>query len=75
MDSEELNEYQTIMTTMAREVSENLQHMSDHRLSWTAEQAHWVIPGPFQESRNFYFDLITGDAIFAQSDDILRRAS
>ena len=70
MDSEELNEYQEITATMVREVSENLQRISD-QLSWTAEQARWTIPGPFLESRNFYFDLIIGEVIFAQSDEIL----
>ncbi|CAK0846103.1 unnamed protein product [Prorocentrum cordatum] len=71
MDSDELDEYQTIMTSMAQEVSDNLQCMSDNELTWTAEEAHWTIPGPFKESRTFYFDLNTGNAIFAQNDDIL----
>ena len=71
MDSEELNEYQTTMTEMAQEVSDNLQKMSDNHLVWTSEHAHWIIPGPFKECRNFHFDLITGEAIFAQSDDVL----
>eukprot|EP00959_Pyramimonas_sp_CCMP1952_P087158 1823621-Pyramimonas_sp.AAC.1 len=59
------------MTSMAQEVSDNLQRMSDNKLTWTAEEAHWTIPGPFKESRTFYFDLNSGDAIFAQNDDIL----
>ena len=45
--------------------------MSDNHLVWTSEHAHWIIPGPFKECRNFHFDLITGEAIFAQSDDVL----
>eukprot|EP00959_Pyramimonas_sp_CCMP1952_P347605 7280993-Pyramimonas_sp.AAC.1 len=65
LDSEELSEYQTIMATMAQEVSDNLQDMSENKLPWTSYQAHWTIPGPFKENRKFYFDLTTGDAIFA----------
>ena len=69
--SEELDEYQRIMTSMAQEVSDTLRRIDNRILSWPASDSHWVMPGPFQEDRNFYFDLATGEAIFAQSDDIL----
>eukprot|EP00959_Pyramimonas_sp_CCMP1952_P099982 2090378-Pyramimonas_sp.AAC.1 len=69
MDTEELNEYQEIMTTVAQEVPGILERMSSNELIWTAEEARWTILGPFKENKKFYFALITGRAVFAQSDD------
>ena len=46
--------------------------MESANVAWTKEQAHWVIPGNWKEDRPFYFDLMTGEAIFAQSDDALK---
>ena len=74
MTSDELHEYQNLMAGMAAEVSQNLHFMSEGKSPWQASEAHWVIPGPWKKSQAFYFDLETGEAIFAQSDDILTEA-
>ena len=68
---EELHEYQHLMADMAAEVTRNLHFMESGDLPWNASGVHWVIPGAWKQSRAFYFDLETGEAIFAQSDDVL----
>ena len=74
LPSEELHEYQTSMAQMAAEVSSNVFHMEQHKNPWSKSDAHWVIPGPWKTDRAFYFCLRTGEAIFAQSDDVLTEA-
>eukprot|EP00959_Pyramimonas_sp_CCMP1952_P418514 8767827-Pyramimonas_sp.AAC.1 len=59
------------MASMAGEISENLHKMDQQELPWNKDTAHLVIPGPFKERRCSYFDLHTGESIFAQSDDVL----
>eukprot|EP00959_Pyramimonas_sp_CCMP1952_P423648 8874217-Pyramimonas_sp.AAC.1 len=38
------------------------------------EAAHWVIPSPVGRSRCFYADMMTGESMIAQSDDVLTEA-
>eukprot|EP00959_Pyramimonas_sp_CCMP1952_P271519 5676166-Pyramimonas_sp.AAC.1 len=71
MEDDETDEYQNLITNMAGKISENLRRMDKLELPWDEKTAHWVIPGPFTKRRCFYFDLHTGESIFAQSDDIL----
>eukprot|EP00959_Pyramimonas_sp_CCMP1952_P412731 8648653-Pyramimonas_sp.AAC.1 len=48
--------------------------MQNKTTTWTSPKSHWVIPGPFKEDSTLYFDLLTGEAIYAQSDDVLTEA-
>ncbi|CAK0849890.1 unnamed protein product, partial [Prorocentrum cordatum] len=61
MKSEELDEHQHIMASMAQEVSDHLRRMDRRYLNWSTTEAHWVLPGHFKEHCTFYFDLESGD--------------
>eukprot|EP00959_Pyramimonas_sp_CCMP1952_P198612 4154524-Pyramimonas_sp.AAC.1 len=67
LDDDEIDEHQNLMMSTASDVSTNLHKMEQRVSPWEAASAHWVPPGPFQENR--YLDMVTGEAIFAQSDD------
>eukprot|EP00959_Pyramimonas_sp_CCMP1952_P393788 8251320-Pyramimonas_sp.AAC.1 len=58
-----------MMVSMADEVSGNLRSLDQHQLDLKA--AHWVMPGPLGISRCLYFETMTGELIFAQSDFVL----
>ena len=67
----EIQEYKKAVAEATAEVNYHLNLMSSGEVSWTAEQAHWVIPGNWKCDRTFYIDLIIGEAIYAQADDVL----
>eukprot|EP00959_Pyramimonas_sp_CCMP1952_P327936 6865662-Pyramimonas_sp.AAC.1 len=59
---------------MASEISASLRLMDQQMLPWQFHEAQWAMPGSLHQSRRFYFDLVTGEAIYAQSDDVLTEA-
>ena len=44
-------------------VQQHLADMNANDAPWTADEADWVIPGPWTNTSCFYFDLHTGEAI------------
>ena len=54
-------------------VYDNIINVKDDKLPWSAEEASWVIQGPWSTPSAFIYDLETGE-VYSSDDDILTEA-